>query len=392
MPPLRLSLVLPVLLSLMVAGGALPVSAAEPAAPGLEAMPDGADIWEAYPRTARAFEVEGQAGLDCVVGADGSLQSCKAVSEIPAGYGFGEAALTLAPRFKVTTRGPGGEDFVGRSQRFDVGFRLPFGDVPVEPADVRGWPSPEGLLPERRRPRGLHTAVLAYACRLGPARELTGCSLEWSVASSPDYARHAARWLGLLKAKPQTPAADGVVRLRIDITTVDERSRNWLLAVGDFPEGDEAEVEALGVDGLSLKFGAPPLRLGRGDAGEGPLRLSDDAGPPALFYPPNALKKGLGGRMVVNCRAGKEGRLRDCMAGSLSPDDTRPFSQAVEVFAPYLRLAPGPDRPEPGRTIIFELLFSPGADRLTPDIRYLPGRPFSIENEDADEGGGDEED
>jgi TonB family protein len=43
----------------------------------------------------------GSAKLQCLVMADGSLQSCKVVSEDPPGKGFGEAALASAARTKV---------------------------------------------------------------------------------------------------------------------------------------------------------------------------------------------------------------------------------------------------------------------------------------------------
>jgi hypothetical protein len=43
----------------------------------------------------------GSAKLQCLVMADGSLQSCKIVSEDPPGKGFGEAAMHMAEHQKV---------------------------------------------------------------------------------------------------------------------------------------------------------------------------------------------------------------------------------------------------------------------------------------------------
>jgi TonB family protein len=43
----------------------------------------------------------GSAKLQCLVMADGSLQSCKVVAEDPPGKGFGEAAMASAARTKV---------------------------------------------------------------------------------------------------------------------------------------------------------------------------------------------------------------------------------------------------------------------------------------------------
>jgi hypothetical protein len=43
----------------------------------------------------------GSAKLQCLVMADGSLQSCKVVEETPPGKGFGEAAMGVASHQKV---------------------------------------------------------------------------------------------------------------------------------------------------------------------------------------------------------------------------------------------------------------------------------------------------
>ncbi|MBS0360913.1 MAG: energy transducer TonB [Proteobacteria bacterium] len=63
--------------------------------------PSGADLIRSYPKAALAAHLEGRAVLHCGVAATGDLMGCRVVSEDPAGYGFGEAALSLAPKFKM---------------------------------------------------------------------------------------------------------------------------------------------------------------------------------------------------------------------------------------------------------------------------------------------------
>lgn len=54
-----------------------------------------------YPKSAQAQSVEGSAELSCLVNVAGDLRSCTVKSENPAGFGFGEAALYMAPLLKM---------------------------------------------------------------------------------------------------------------------------------------------------------------------------------------------------------------------------------------------------------------------------------------------------
>lgn len=64
-------------------------------------LPDAADMRAAYPGRAAAESVGGKATLKCDVRPDGGLSSCLAISEAPAAYGFGSAALVLAAKIHV---------------------------------------------------------------------------------------------------------------------------------------------------------------------------------------------------------------------------------------------------------------------------------------------------
>jgi TonB family protein len=64
--------------------------------------PSGEDMAWAYPQRAQREEVGGKAVLHCLVAPDGGLMRCEVASEAPADYGFGAAALALAPQFQMT--------------------------------------------------------------------------------------------------------------------------------------------------------------------------------------------------------------------------------------------------------------------------------------------------
>lgn len=76
-----------------------------------------------YPPRARDLGREGRVTLDCIVAADGSL-GCRVAREQPAGYGFGAAALKIAPSFRIAPRMEDGRPTEGGTLQVDIAFRL----------------------------------------------------------------------------------------------------------------------------------------------------------------------------------------------------------------------------------------------------------------------------
>lgn len=55
-----------------------------------------------YPDSAVRRNIEGGATLACLVGGDGSVSACQVVAQSPDNAGFGQAALKLAPYFRMS--------------------------------------------------------------------------------------------------------------------------------------------------------------------------------------------------------------------------------------------------------------------------------------------------
>lgn len=102
---------------LPIGGGAGPV---EITSPRWTRVPSNLERF--YPQRSIQRGVEGRAVLDCAVSVTGSL-SCTIVSETPAGYGFGDAALRISREYSMAPATADGLPVPGR-YRMDVPFQL----------------------------------------------------------------------------------------------------------------------------------------------------------------------------------------------------------------------------------------------------------------------------
>jgi len=85
-------------------------------------LPTQAEKLAAYPRAALTRRVAGQAAIDCVLDADGYLRACRVSQESPADMGFGQAALSLAPDFRMTPLTPAGATVEGARVSVPISF------------------------------------------------------------------------------------------------------------------------------------------------------------------------------------------------------------------------------------------------------------------------------
>ncbi|HEX7948132.1 MAG TPA: energy transducer TonB [Phenylobacterium sp.] len=87
--------------------------------------PAQADPLRYYPEVAQKRGVEGAATIACIVTAQGALTGCKVETETPAGWGFGEAALQLAPLFRMKPKAKDSAPVAGRPVSIPIRFKLP---------------------------------------------------------------------------------------------------------------------------------------------------------------------------------------------------------------------------------------------------------------------------
>jgi len=111
-----------------------PISSPLPDNPQWLERPTAQDYQLARPKQAEAQKVAGVAILFCGITADGHLDPCKAEEETPTGMGFGDAAVALAPKFRMAATTAAGETVGGHYYRLRIRFTLP---LPVLPDGVR---------------------------------------------------------------------------------------------------------------------------------------------------------------------------------------------------------------------------------------------------------------
>lgn len=96
-----------------------------PMFPGWLSVPSANDMARAAPGRAASEGVSGTTILFCKVREDGRLEACKVESEVPAGWGFGDASLSLVGKFQMKPQKRDGTPVAGETVKFPIRFVAP---------------------------------------------------------------------------------------------------------------------------------------------------------------------------------------------------------------------------------------------------------------------------
>jgi len=281
--------------------------------PAWKRQPTGAIIESVMPKRAIEQGVDGKATIECSVSELGLLGNCKLVSEAPPGYGFGAAALAMAPFFQMTPLMADGKPVAGGTVTIPINWKLP---------------------------------------REG--RSVSGRSL----LASPPWAA-APSWADMRAAWPSRAqdVSDGFVTLRCRLT--DEGAPIGCVAISEAPEklGFEAAAKAL-AKSFRLSFGAAEQPTLKTLAVDIPFHFRDpDQGDPrklgsprwvrtlspaamAALYPAAARAAGVfTGRGWVHCVATSTGDLTECAERREEPGGLG-FGPAALEAAKIMRMNP----------------------------------------------------
>jgi TonB family protein len=97
-------------------------------------LPDADAMSRYYPPFAVFMSLQGRVRVSCVVTTSGSLSDCRVVSEVPAGFGFGAAALNMTDEFEMAPRTVDGAPVGGARVNIPLRFGLP--DKPEAPSQT----------------------------------------------------------------------------------------------------------------------------------------------------------------------------------------------------------------------------------------------------------------
>jgi TonB family protein len=98
---------------------------AEPQGPRWISKPDPESLSYAYPKIALLYGIAGYAAFTCTVTETGSLTACGVADEEPKGFGFGQAALSLSPIFRMQPLTRDGHSTAGGKITIPIRFASP---------------------------------------------------------------------------------------------------------------------------------------------------------------------------------------------------------------------------------------------------------------------------
>lgn len=159
--------------------------------------PNANDMAAAYPQKAQREAKAGWAVIECQTSPTGDFKDCRVLGEAPADYGFGAAALKLAPKFKLDPEKSDPADLNGGVLAIPIVMLTPTG-APVPPRDYLAG-DPSALLTPSTK------GSAACPTQTAPAQTCSVHKFTW--ATRPRLEETAA----LVRAASALPAATTVL-------------------------------------------------------------------------------------------------------------------------------------------------------------------------------------
>ena len=246
-----------------------------------------------YPEEAVDSSVSGRVRLSCTLRITGFLENCIVQSEAPAGMGFGEAALRLAPReFRMKPGTVDGKP-VEKTVQISMTFSAPtwsaryviteavWAEAPTFEDMAAAWPAEVGDL-------AVGTAVLRCEVASGTGGRLRNCTIAGQTPKDSPFGSAARTLAGKFQLK-LTP--------------------------------EEARKYASSDIAISFRFYNPATPAGRAKKVEKPdwiVRINPER--VVALYPAAAadagVKEGVG---VADCLVAPDGKMTDCKVASETP-------------------------------------------------------------------------
>ena len=291
-----------------------------------------------WPTKAMKSGLSGEAIISCKVTTAGALEACKVRSEKPEGAGFGDAALLLAPSFRMKPAMRDGQPTVS-SVAIPITFSNPSASrtgadlddtnsirlVPNAPFDrtpsyadlVAAWPA--------NTPDAVNDGKASMRCRLLESGLLGDC--DFAFVSSPRFER---------------PARD--------------LAKKFHVRMG---EGlNKAEIARVYI-ALSIQFVSPARADASRNISHAVWTGALDAQQVEKLYPAAAVDQGVkSGKAVVACTVREDGGLDACATASEAPASVGFGVAAIEVAKLMKMTLWGEDGlPTAGRSIRLPLIF-----------------------------------
>lgn len=142
------------------------------------------DFMAAYPVKAKSAKKSGHATLDCALDEAGGLTQCRALREEPRGFGFAEAAKSLAPKFMAPESDSAGRSLKGAHTQVPFTFAAEALEDASPPIGKPHWialPTTKDftdVFPDAASKAGVLQARVVLSCMVSEGGVLTGCRIE----------------------------------------------------------------------------------------------------------------------------------------------------------------------------------------------------------------------